>query len=271
MAGNNIGGSVPIGDTSMEYIAFGEGSRNLVIIPGLSDGLATVKGKVSAFAKRFREFSGEYRVYVFSRKNRMEMGYSIADMAIDLADAMQKLGIEKADLMGVSQGGMISQHLAVSRPELINKLVLAVTAVKSNEVIRKDIEKWTGLLAEGKFREMMLDSARLSYTDRFLSKNKLALALLGRFGKPKDFSRFYIQANAILDHDLSGKLGALPFPVFVIGGDADGIVGPGAAEELAGEIGKCDLFIYHGLSHGLTEEAPDFNYRVLEYLIGDRT
>ena len=38
-------GCVNVGDTDMYYVAFGEGKKNLVVLPGLSDGLWTVNGK----------------------------------------------------------------------------------------------------------------------------------------------------------------------------------------------------------------------------------
>ena len=37
--------SVKTGNTEMYYATFGNGPKNLVVLPGLSDGLATVKGK----------------------------------------------------------------------------------------------------------------------------------------------------------------------------------------------------------------------------------
>ena len=37
-------GTVKIGNTDMYYVSFGKGERKLVVLPGLSDGLATVKG-----------------------------------------------------------------------------------------------------------------------------------------------------------------------------------------------------------------------------------
>jgi hypothetical protein len=36
-------GCVKVGNTDMYYVAFGEGKKNLVVLPGLSDGLWTVK------------------------------------------------------------------------------------------------------------------------------------------------------------------------------------------------------------------------------------
>ena len=38
-------GCVAIGETDMYYVSFGHGDKNLVVLPGLSDGLSTVKGK----------------------------------------------------------------------------------------------------------------------------------------------------------------------------------------------------------------------------------
>ena len=89
-------GSVPVGETDMYYVSFGEGEKKLVVLPGLSDGLATVKGKTFLLSGPYRKFLKDYTVYMFSRKNRMPEGYSIRDMADDQALAMKKLGIDKA-------------------------------------------------------------------------------------------------------------------------------------------------------------------------------
>ena len=48
---NAHSGSVPLDGTEMEYACFGTGGRNLVVIPGLSDGLATVKGMTMTLGK----------------------------------------------------------------------------------------------------------------------------------------------------------------------------------------------------------------------------
>ena len=53
--------------------------------------------------------------------------YSTKKMARDINEAMNVLGIEKADVIGVSLGGMISQHLAADYPEKVENLVLVVT------------------------------------------------------------------------------------------------------------------------------------------------
>ena len=70
-------GSVTIGGTEMAYAAFGDGRKNLVVLPGLSDGLATVKGKAWILSMPYRKFFRDYTAYLFSRKDDMPEGYSI--------------------------------------------------------------------------------------------------------------------------------------------------------------------------------------------------
>ena len=102
-------GCIAIRDTDMYYVSIGKGNKNLVVLPGLSDGLATVKGKAFILASPNRHFFKNYTVYMFSRKNVMPEGYTIREMASDQAAAMKELGIVKASVLGVSQGGMIAQ------------------------------------------------------------------------------------------------------------------------------------------------------------------
>ena len=58
-------------DKSMDYVTFGKGKKSLVIIPGLGDGLQTVKGMAQMLALTYRELVKVYKVYVFSRINKL--------------------------------------------------------------------------------------------------------------------------------------------------------------------------------------------------------
>ena len=81
-------GNLGIDDTNMDYISFGNGKKILIMIPGLGDGLKTAKGMAIPFAILYRSFAKDYKVYVFSRKNRLEEGYTTRDMAKDVHKAM---------------------------------------------------------------------------------------------------------------------------------------------------------------------------------------
>ncbi|MBQ1505551.1 MAG: alpha/beta hydrolase, partial [Erysipelotrichales bacterium] len=79
----------------MSYVSFGAGEKSLILLPGLSDGLTTVKGKALLLAKPYRMYFEKYTVYMFSRRDSMPKGYTICDMAEDQAKAMDLLGIRE--------------------------------------------------------------------------------------------------------------------------------------------------------------------------------
>ena len=108
------------------------------------------------------------------------------------------------------------------------------------------------------YKGIMLDTALRSYTPKKYEREKKVYALLGNLGRPKDFTRFLVQAESCLHHDAFGELHRIGCPTLVIGGTEDGIVTGAASEELAKQIGGSELRMYRGLRHGLYEEAPDF-------------
>lgn len=259
-------GNLEIDDTDMDYISFGNGKKTLIMIPGLGDGLKTAKGMAIPFAFLYRSFAKDYTVYVFSRKNKLEEGCSTRDMAKDLHRVMMQLGIENADIVGVSQGGMIAQYLAIDYPEAVNKLVLVVTLARQNEVIQGVIPRWIKMAQEKDYKGIMIDTAEKSYTEMRLKQYRPFYPIFGNVGKPKDFSRFLIMAKACIEHDAYDELDQIKAPTFIIGGDCDKIVSGKASEEIAERIKGSELKMYHGFGHGVYEEAKDFNQVVLEYL-----
>lgn len=258
--------NIKIGNTDMDYVSFGTGKKNLVMIIGLNDGIFPVKGTALPLAWAYRIFASDYTVYVFGRKNKMEEGYSTRDMAKDLAEIMRTLDIMKADVIGVSQGGMIAQYLAIDHPELVRKLILAVTSSRQNAIIQTVINKWIQLAVEMDYKNLLIDSAEKAYTENRLRKIRLLYPFLSLLRKPESLERFLIQADACLEHNAHTELGKISCPTLVVGGALDQIVGVNASRELAKAIKGSKLYIYKDYGHTVYEEAKDFNRRMLHFL-----
>ena len=265
MFNNAKNGVLEVDDTTINYLSFGKGSRNLILIPGLGDGFKTVKGLAIPFSLMYKKFTKDFTIYSFSRKNKLSDGYTTLDMANDVIKCMNKLGIEKASILGVSQGGMISQHIAINFQERVEKLVLVVTVPKSNNMIDKNIDIWLNLALKKDFKEIMLDTAKKSYTGKYLKKNIRVLKYFSFLMKPRKFDRFIIQANACKTHD-SKEIEKIKCPTLIIGGRKDEILGVDGSIELNKKIEGSILKIYDEYSHGLYEQAKDFNDNVLEFL-----
>ncbi len=253
---------------SMDYIRFGRGEKTLVLLPGVGDGFQTVHGLARVFALLYRKLAPWFTVYVFSRNNRLPAHQSTREMAEELAEAMRKLALPPACVVGVSQGGMIAQYLALDHPELVSRLVLTVTIGRQNETLRSVLTAWMEDARRGDYAAIMRDNAERSYSERRLKKMRPLYALLGSVGKPESFDRFLTQAEACLGHDAWERLPELTCPTLVIGGTEDGIATADASRELAARIPGSELVMYAGLSHALYEEAADFLERIIRFGCG---
>ena len=259
-------GTLQLGSTTMDYIRFGRGQRILVMLPGLGDGLRSMKGTALPMACMYRLFAGDFTVYAFSRKNELLQGYTTRDMARDQGEAMERLGIEKADIFGVSMGGMIAQHLAIDFPEKVNKLILTVTASRPNPILTESIDEWLSCAKRGDHTALMDSNLRRIYSEDYYRRNKWMMPIMGRLTKPKTYDRFFVQGEACLTHDAWDSLHLIKAPTLVIGGEKDLSLGGDASREIAAKIPGAELLMYGQWGHGLYEEAKDFNQVVLEFL-----
>ncbi len=259
-------GKVDMGGAEMPFARFGQGERTLVILPGLSDGLAMVKGKALLLAPPYRRFFGRFTVYMFSRKDPLPEGSTIRDMADDQAEALNLLGIEKTSVLGVSQGGMIAQYMAIDHPGLVEKLVIAVSSPCCGELTRERVSRWIDLVRKGDRKGLMTDTAEHSYSQAYLKKYRRIYPVIGAAVKPKDHSRFLANAEAILGFDAREELCRIACPTLIIGAEEDDIAGPEGSRELKRLISESELYMYPGLGHAAYEEAEDFNDRVFSFL-----
>jgi pimeloyl-ACP methyl ester carboxylesterase len=159
---------------------------------------------------------------------------------------------------------MIAQYLAIDRPDLVRKLVLAVTLSKNNAIVEEVVSAWIRMTEQNKIKEMVHDMAEKMYSEEYVRRYKLFMPLLTIMQKPKDKNRFITLAKACLTCDAYQELDKIKCPVLVIGGRKDKVVGADASVEIAEKLG-CEVFIYENLGHAAYEEAKDFNERVYTF------
>ena len=257
--------NIRIDGTDCDYISFGSGIDILIMLPGVGDGFRTAKGVAVPFAMMYRKFAEHFKVYVFSRRNNILDGFTTGDMADDIAVIMDDLGIENAAFFGVSQGGMIAQQMAIRHPDKVSSLVLAVTASRPNEIMRDSLGSWMEMSDRDDYAGIMQDTAERSYTGTYLERAKMMYAMLA-LNSPKDYTRFKVLCSSCLKHDAYEDLERISCPTLIIGADSDKVLGGEASIEMAAKIPDSELYMYEGYSHGVYEQAKDFNDSVLRYL-----
>lgn len=252
-----------LSDTQIDYITFGKGTKPLVMIQGLNT--RGIHGAAASLAFMYRMFAKDYKVYLFDRREEIFENITVRDLASDIAMAMDALEITNADIFGVSQGGMIAQYLAIDRPDLVNKLVLAVTLSKNNDTVKTVIHNWIEMTEQGDMKMLVTDMAMKMYSSAYVKRYRPFLPLLTVLQKPKDVQCFIMLAKACLTCSAYEELDKVKCPVLVLGGKQDKVVSGEASEEIAEKLG-CEIYMYENLGHAAYEEAKDFNKRVYEFL-----
>jgi pimeloyl-ACP methyl ester carboxylesterase len=243
--------------------------KPFIVIPGLSDGLAPMKGSAPVrFLRWFYRGLGHRRIIVSSRRTVLGPEHDIPAMADDVAELMEGLRATPADVLGVSMGGMIAQELAIRHAASVRRLCLGVTAAYVDEPLTEILDRWERLACGGEWAAFRRDTARLTYTGRMPLVHRLALPLLAVMPPPKaDLRRYAFQTEAIRGFDARSRLPAITAPTLVLIGVEDAVTRPELAGPLVALIRGARVVEFADAGHGAFEQAKRaFDRAVLEHI-----
>ena len=118
-------------------VGAGEGPP-VVLIHGLGWDSSLWYPTMSRLASRHRVIAADTRGH--GETDKPDGPYSIAGFAADWAALLDRLQVKQACVVGLSQGGMVAQALALVRPDLVSRLVLVATVCRSNPAARDHME-----------------------------------------------------------------------------------------------------------------------------------
>lgn len=252
---------------SMDYLRFGHGKGTFVILPGLS--VQSVMNFGDAIEEAYRVLTEDYTVYVFDRRKELPAVYSVRQMAEDTAEAFRTLGLDRVNLFGASQGGMIAMVIAIEHPEPVEKLVLGSTSACVDEAQYRTIEKWIRMAEGGDKAGLYLAFGEAVYPKDMFEQSRELLTEAGKTVTDEDLRRFVILAEGTANFDVMNDLHKITCPVLVIGSKDDHVLGGDASVQIAGHLadGKgSSLYLYDGYGHAAYDTAPDYKKRILRFL-----
>ena len=250
----------------MDYFRFGTGDKVMVIIPGLS--VQSVMGSAQLVADSYGMFSEDYTVYLFDRRKNLPDAYSVHDMAQDTAAAFTELGLEKVDLFGASQGGMIAMDIAIEHPELVNRLILGSTAARVTEDRYNVIDKWVQLAKEGKAEELYMDFGQAVYAPETFEQIRETLTEMSGTVTDEELAHFVVIAEGTKGFDVLDDLDRIGCPVLLLGAEDDNVLGSEASREIADKIEGhpgFEMHMYDGYGHAAYDMAPDYRERMQKF------
>lgn len=117
-------GYLPINGLNLHYEVYGElatARTPLLLIPGAFMAADSMSEWVSAFAQQRTVIIFDQQGHGRTPDAAREMSYE--QFGDDAAELLRALGVERADVMGYSQGGGVALQLAIRHPSLVGKLV----------------------------------------------------------------------------------------------------------------------------------------------------
>lgn len=254
-----------LSDPGVDYVTFGKGDKTLIIITGLS---LQRLGDMSnlTICSLFSRYAREYKVYIFDRRDHIEEGVSIEDMADDLYQSLQGLHIDNASIIGISQGGMIAQIFAIKYPQKVNSLVLALTLARNNAISRETIRGWIEMTENNDMDQLNKDSMSKSFSSPVLKKLYVINRLFLKSVSKEKRNRFVCLAKSILAFDCHKLLDKITCPTLVLGAKKDLVLGVDGARELANGIPNSSYHEFDKLGHAAYIESRRFNKVLLEFL-----
>lgn len=193
---------------------------------------------------------------------RVAAPYTLHDMAADVRELMDALGLRSAHLVGASMGGMISQLVAATYPDRVRSLTLIMTSTNSPKLPLpkpKLIWKLAGVGARGHDEESVV-ARSMAFWEVIQSPAYPIDKTDVRQRIARDFHRSYHpagilrQTRAIMaTGSLSSMTRRIGVPTVIIHGDADPLVRPVAAQQLKYLIPHARLELIAGMGHDLPE------------------
>jgi len=185
--------------------------------------------------------------------------HTIEQMARDAIAFVEAMGFKRIDLLGFSIGSFVAQEIALIRPDLLRRVVLASSAPQGAAGMHGWAPDVIGAVGRPETNPQ-------GYVDVFFAHSatsreagqQAAARIFGRTTErdaPTSWQTRQAQYDAVCawgipNHSLLERVTAIDLPVFVANGDGDPMILPRYSYLLAGLLPDARLTIYPDSAHG---------------------
>ncbi|BBY75031.1 3-oxoadipate enol-lactonase [Mycolicibacterium parafortuitum] len=191
--------------------------------------------------------------------------YSIDDLADDLIGILDRRGIERAHLIGLSLGGMTAMRVAARNPDRVDRMVLLCTAAELAPA-QAWMDRAAAVRAGGAEAVAPAVIARwftLSYLETHPAERAEWMAMIA--ATPAE--GYASCCEAIAELDLREQLSTITAPTLAIAGADDPATPPAKLEHIVAGVPGASLMVVDGAAHLANAEQPEqITAAIIEHL-----
>ena len=192
---------------------------------------------------------------------------TVEAMANDAIAFIEAMNLERIDLLGFSIGSFIAQEIALIRPDLLQRIVLASSAPQGAAGMHGWAPEVIGAVGAPETTPQGYISVFFAPTDTSREAGRQAAGRI--FGarttdrdEPTTWQTRQAQYDAVCawgisNHSLLQRVAAIELPAFVADGDSDPMILPRYSYLLAGLLPDARLTIYPDSAHGFLFQHHD--------------
>jgi 3-oxoadipate enol-lactonase len=210
------------------------------------------------------------------RTDRPDMPYTMADYAADANGLLALVGWDRCLVMGVSFGGMVAQEFALRYPQGVTRLVLACSSSGGAGGASYPLEKVAHLPLDERVRHSVAQAdtrrtaewqaANAEQWQGLVAQTLTGLKIGADEPNRQIGARRQLEARAA--HDTYDRLPSLHIPVFICGGQYDGVAVPANQEAMHRQIPGSRLELFEG-GHQFYLQDPKAFERIVAFLKGE--
>jgi 3-oxoadipate enol-lactonase len=194
--------------------------------------------------------------------------YTLEQMASDLFEVLDSLGIAETHFVGVSMGGLIGMTAALGRPERIKSLVLCDTTACYGPGVRP---MWEDRLrvaeSEGMSPSLVGRTMAIWFTETYRVAHHKEVERIAAMLRHTDPRGYAASIRAIGFVDLTERIRAIRRPTLIVVGGEDPGTPPGMARVIHERIAGSELLVLPGSMHcAVVEDSDAFLGALLDFL-----
>ena len=245
---------VATGRLTMNIVEAGSGPP-VLLLHGLGWDHSLWNPTVARLAKHYRAIAADTRGH--GATDKPDGPYDMAMFARDTAALADALGITGICVIGLSQGGMVAQNLALIRPDLVSSLVLISTSCKSAPSLRDNMESRIAAMDKMGPEAAAGIAAESIFSPGWRAANPAALAKFISWRSAMPSAPLNAATRALYEFNLSSDLPRIAVPTLVVAGEEDVLTRPQGMEEIAALIPGAEYQVIPKSGHMIPVEQPE--------------